>query len=99
VIRYVNNTVAKSDQGYAALVNPLGDPAVWKRIRKTIRRRGWLGVLAAPPLAMILAGCGSETVEVKGGTNTPTTAGKVTAKQKAAAQAEEVIFQKSKKLR
>jgi hypothetical protein len=48
---------------------------------------------------MILAGCGSETVEVKGGTTTRATAGKLTAKQTAAAQAEEVIFQKSKKFR
>jgi hypothetical protein len=82
-----------------ALVNPFGDAVVWKPISKTIRRRGWLGLLAAPPLAMILAGCGSETVELKGGTTAPATAGKMTAKQKAAQQAEEVIYQKSKKLR
>jgi hypothetical protein len=56
-------------------------------------------VLAAPPLAIILAGCGSETVALKGGTTAPAATGKVTAKQKAAQQAEEVIFQKSKKLR
>ena len=56
-------------------------------------------LLAAPPLAMILAGCGSDTVEVKGGTTAPATVGKVTAKQKAAQQAEEVIYKKSKKLR
>jgi hypothetical protein len=81
------------------MINPPGDTVVWKSIRRTIPRRGWLGVLAAPPLAMILAGCGSETVEVKGGTNTRATAGKLTAKQTAAALAEEVIFQKSKKFR
>jgi hypothetical protein len=50
-------------------------------------------------MAMILSGCGSETVEVKGGTTAPATAGRVTAKQKAAQRVEEVIFQKSKKLR
>jgi hypothetical protein len=58
-----------------------------------------IAALAAAPLAMILAGCGTETVELKGGTNTPATSGKMTAKAKAAAEAEEVIFQKSKKLR
>ena len=65
-------------------------------MRQTIRRRGWFAALAAPPLAMILAGCGSETVEVKGGTTTPATVGKESARQKAARQAEEVIFQKGK---
>ena len=70
-----------------------------RHTRKTSFRRGWFGVLAAAPLAMILSGCSSETVELKGGTDTPATSGKVTAKAKAAAQAEEVIFQKSKKLR
>ena len=66
-------------------------------MRSSLVRRTRL--VAASGILLWLSGCGTETVQLKGGTEVPATSEKVSAKMKAARQAEEVIFQKSKKLR
>jgi hypothetical protein len=56
------------------------------------RRDALAGLFAQAGVVLMLAGCGSDTVELKGGTDKPATTGKVSAKSKKAEEAEEAIL-------
>ena len=69
---------------------------VSRQERNQLSRRAVLGGwILAPACLALSSGCGSETVEVKGGTTAPPT----TARAKQAEKAEEEIFKRTKKLR
>ena len=67
-----------------------------RRVSRRVVLGGWI---ALPVVVPWLSGCGSETVEVKGGTTSSVDPAKVSARAKEAAKAEAEIFKKTRKLR
>jgi hypothetical protein len=71
--------------------------AVGQNEKNSMTRRDALIRLSAQAgVGLTLAGCGSDTVELKGGTDNPATTGKVTAKIKKAQEVEDALLKDRK---